>query len=216
MEIKRVMLCVSIVLSFLFAFTESSYAQQKKGDKEVLLFSSGFSFGFGGGFRPKDLEGTGAVGSSGNSQQFNLGGELGYFLTRRTEVGGGLSLSAARSRFCVTLFSGGQVTSTSCNSSSAANLGLSAFYRYNLGKADAKGVPFVGVSMAAQSVSSNFTGNIRARPFAGYKYFLKKNVALDFSAGYSIDVNKVSDDRSFFIADRRSSVDGRVGLSFLF
>lgn len=210
------MLCVVIVLSFLFTLTEASYAQQKKGDKEVLLFSSGFSFGFGGGFRPKDLEGTGSVGSTGNSQQFNLGGELGYFLTRRTEVGGGLSLSAVRSHFCVTLFSGGQVTSTSCNSSSGANLGLSVFYRYNFGKVDAKGVPFIGVSMAAASVKTNFTGNVTARPFAGYKYFLKRNVALDFSVGYLIDVNKVSDDSSLFIQDRRSSVDGRVGLSFLF
>jgi hypothetical protein len=182
----------------------------------VLLFSSGFSFGFGGDFKPRDLEGTGSFSSSTNTQQFNIGGELGYFLTRRTEIGGGVSLSAFRASSCRTSFSDGQITGKSCDSGSSANLGLSAFYRYNFGKADARGVPFVGISMGASSVSTNFTGNIRARPFAGYKYFIKKNVALDFSVGYSIDVNKVSDDSSFFIVDRRSSVDGRVGLSFLF
>lgn len=72
------------------------------------------------------------------------------------------------------------------------------------------------VALAVQSVSDNFTGNIRAQPFAGYKYFLKKNVALDFSAGYSIEVNEVSDDRSSFIFDRSSSLFGKLGLSFLF
>jgi hypothetical protein len=216
MKIKKVTPGALVVLSFLFVCTESSYAQQKKGDKEVLVFASDFSFGFGGDFKPRDLSGSGSFGSLSNSQQFSLGGELGYFLTRKNEVGGGVSLSAFRSSTCRTSFSDGQIIDKSCDSGSSANLGLSVFYRYNFGKEDARGFPFIGASIGAASVSSNFTGNVRARPFAGYKYFLKKSVALDLSVGYTLDVNKVSDESSFFIVDRRRSLDGRVGFSFVF
>jgi hypothetical protein len=172
---------------------------------------------WGGSSKPRSLEGaSGFFISSSSSQSFGLGGSLGYFATRKNEIGGGVSLNVGRFRSCTTSFNNGQITGESCGSDSNVSLGLSAFYRYNFGKADAKGFPFVGASISVGSVTRNFTGNVGARPHVGYKYFLKRNVALDFSVGYSFAINEVDDDRSFFIQDRSSSINGQLGLSFVF
>jgi hypothetical protein len=215
MTIKKTASGVMLVLAFLCFCSQSSRAQQKKGDNEVLAFSSGFAFGFGGDTKIGSLEGQGFFTSSFRVQSFSLGGDLGYFLTRRNEVGGGLALSATRFKSCFKSFSNGQITSESCNSDSNVGFGLSGFYRYNFVRGEAKGFPFVGGTISVASVTTNFTGNVRARPHVGYKYFLKRNVALDFSVGYTVELNKVGSD-SPFIRDRSSSIDGRLGLSFVF
>ena len=72
----------------------------------------------------------------------------------------------------------------------------------------------MGAEIGVGDVTSNFTGNVRRRPFVGYKYYVKQNVALDFNVGYSFDINKV--DEPFFNRDRGGNIDGRVGLSFIF
>jgi hypothetical protein len=215
MTIKKTASGVLPVLALLCLGSQPSNAQPKKGDKEVLAFSSGFVFSFGGDIKIGSLEGQGFFSSSFRVQSFSLGGDLGYFLTSRNEIGGGLAFSATRFRSCFKSFSNGQVTSESCNSDSNVGLGLSGFYRYNFVRGEAKGFPFVGGTISAASVTDNFTGNVRARPHVGYKYFLKKSVALDFSVGYTVDLNKV-DDPGPFIRDRNSSIDGRLGLSFVF
>lgn len=216
MDIKNLASRVLVVLALLCASSGSSLAQQKKGDKEITAFASGFSFTYGGDVRPASLEGTGSFFENNRSLNFNLGGQIGYFITRKNEFGGGLTLSVNRFSGCRTDFSDGQILGKTCDSDAAANLGLLGFYRYNFAKPEARGFPFVGASIAIGSVTDNFTGNIRARPHAGYKYFLKRNVALDFSVGYDIDVNKVSDNDGFFIQDRRMAIDAQLGLSFLF
>jgi lipopolysaccharide assembly outer membrane protein LptD (OstA) len=217
MDIKKVASRVMIILVFLCVSSGSTLAQQKKGDKEITAFASGFSFSFGGGFRPRSLAGaSGFFSENDKSLNFNLGAQMGYFITRKSEIGGGLFLSVSHFSGCTTALNNGQITGKTCDSDSFANLGLVGFYRYNFAKADARGFPFVGVSIGIGSVTDNYTGNIRARPHAGYKYFLKKNVALDFSVGYDIDVNKVSDSKSFFIQERGKVIDGQVGLSFVF
>ena len=109
----------------------------------------------------------------------------------------------------------GQLVNERSFSDTSATLGLDGFYRYNIAKPDAKGFPFVGVSVAVASVTQNFTGNFTARPHAGYKYFLKRNVALDVNVGFRFDINKSDSDESL-IEDRRKTIDGRVGLSFVF
>ncbi|MEK6406244.1 MAG: hypothetical protein AABN34_04695 [Acidobacteriota bacterium] len=217
MTIKKLISGVMFVLVFFCLCSQSSLAQQKKGDKEVQAFASGFNFQWVGSSRPRSLEGaSGSFTSSSSSQGFSLGGSLGYFLTRRNELGGGVSLSVVRFRSCTTSFNNGQITGESCGSDSNGSLGLIAFYRYNFGKADAKGFPFVGASIGVGNVTRNFTGNVLARPHVGYKYFLKRNVALDFSVGYSVQLNKGDEDRSFFIRDRLSTIDGQLALSFVF
>ena len=74
--------------------------------------------------------------------------------------------------------------------------------------------------IGSSSSGFGFTFSRGSRPRSlegsGYKYFLSKTVALDFSVGYSFDINKVNDSNQFFITDRSSSIDGRVGLSFVF
>jgi hypothetical protein len=199
--------------------SESSQAQQKKGDKEVLLFSNGFFFDFGGDTKlntaKSDPFTSGSFFSSSSSQGFNIGGEVGYFLTRKHEVGGGPFLSVDHFSFCQQDFVGSELTGKTCSSDTQVGLGLTGLYRYNFAKAEARGFPFVGGTISVSDVTRNFTGNVRARPHAGYKYFVKKNVALDFSVGYLIEVNKVNND-SLFITDRRHSIDGQLGLSFVF
>jgi len=207
------------VLSVVLLCSQSSQAQQKKGDKEVLLFSNGFFFEFGGDTKLNTLKASQftSIGftSSSSRQGFNIGGEVGYFLTRKNEIGGGLFLSVDRFSFCQETFTEGELVDKSCGSNTRAGLGLTGLYCYNFAKAEAKGFPFVGATISVSDVTTNFTGNVRARPHAGYKYFVKRNVALDFSVGYLIEVNKVNND-SLFITGRRQTVDGQLGLSFVF
>jgi hypothetical protein len=198
--------------------SKSTYAQQKKGDKEVQAFASGFHFQWGGDFKPRTLDpnSSGSFNSSSYYQNFSLGGALGYFLTRKHEIGAGVGLFVSRSHSCSTFYTAGEIIGTTCGSYSHASLGLSGFYRYHLAKRDAKGFPFVGASIGVSDVTINYTGNVTARPHVGYKYFVKRNVALDFSVGYLVELNKVDDARSVFIRDRINSVDGQLGLSFVF
>jgi hypothetical protein len=219
MTIKKVLSSVMFVLAAFLLCSHSSQAQQKTGDKEVLLFSNGFFFDFGGDTKLNTLKASpfisGSFTSSSSSQGFNIGGEAGYFLSRKHEIGGGLFLSVHRFRFCQQNFMDSEVSDKICSSDTHVGLGLTGLYRYNFGRAEAKGFPFVGGTISVASVTTNFTGNVRLRPHSGYKYFVKKNVALDFSVGYSIEVNKVNND-SLFIKDRRHSIDGQLGLSFVF
>jgi hypothetical protein len=219
MTIKKVLSCVMFVLAVLLLCSPSSQAQQKKGDKEVLLFSNGFFSDFGGDTKLNTLKASQFtfVGftSSSNSQGFNIGGEVGYFVTRKNEIGGGLFLSVDRFSSCQETFMDGELVDKHCGSDTRTGLGLTGLYRYNFAKAEAKGFPFVGGTISVSDVTTNFTGNVRARPHAGYKYFVKRNVALDFSVGYLIEVNKVNQD-SLFVTDRHQRIDGQLGLSFVF
>ena len=179
---------------------ESSYGQHEKGDKEVLFFSGSFFIG---------------VGETSGFSSVSVGGGMGYFLTRKHEVGGSLNANVFRFRLCSRVIdSDGNIISENCDSDTEFSAGLSGFYRYNFaGKGD-RGFPFVGGEIGVADVTNNFTGNVRGRPFVGYKYYVKKNVALDFSVGYSFDINKVNE--RFFDTDRGGNINGRVGLSFIF
>jgi hypothetical protein len=178
-------------------------AQQEKGNKEVLFFSGGFVIGVGE--------------TSGNSS-LSLGGTGGYFLTRKNEVGVGTTFSVNRFRGCIRVIdSNGNIAGEECNSSTFYSLGFLGFYRYNFAAKDAIGFPVGGVEVSVADVTDNFTGNFRIRPFIGYKYYAKKNVAIDITAGYSADLNKVEiRDFPFLDRGRVGRIDGRVGLAFLF
>lgn len=169
MEIKKATSHLMLVLVFLCVFSRSSLAQQEKGDIEITAFSSGFRLSFGGGLKPARFSGSGVLFTSERFQSFNLGGEAGYFLTRKSEIGGGLDFSAIHFSDCRTTFSDGQITGESCEGDGSAHLGISGFYRYNFAKPGAKGFPFVGGTFSVADVANNFTGNFRARPHAGYK-----------------------------------------------
>ncbi|HLG15152.1 MAG TPA: hypothetical protein VJH03_11705 [Blastocatellia bacterium] len=202
-----------LLLGVICLCAQSSNAQPKKGDKELSFVSGGFSFNFGGDGKPTNLEGSGSFFSS-SFQNFNVGGRLGYFLTSRNEIGAGTFLSVFRDSFCKKSFFNGQITDEGCDSDTDVGLGFSGFYRYNFVRGERKGFPFVGATIGVSDVTSSFTGNVALRPEAGYKYFFKKNVALDFSVGYTAQLNKVDEDR--FTQDRRHSVNGQFGLSFIF
>lgn len=97
---------------------------------------------------------------SSSSQGFNIGGEAGYFLTRKNEIGGGLFLSVDRFRFCQQSFMDGVVSDKICRSDTRVGLGLTGLYRYNFAKAEAKGFPFIGGTVSVSDVTRNFTGNV--------------------------------------------------------
>ena len=188
-----------LVLALILIGSQPAHAQQEKGDKEVLFFSGNFFIG---------------VGETSGSSGATLGGGLGYFLTRKNEVGGALTASVSRFRFCVARVGPGGIIVEDCESSTDFGLGLTGFYRYNFAGKDKRGFPFVGAELIVLDVTENFTGNIRARPHIGYKYFVKKNVAIDFNVGYTVELNKVEE--QFFNRGRQGLIDGRVGLSFIF
>lgn len=213
---------MTFVLALLLLCALSSQAQQRKGDKEVLLFSNGFFFDFGGDTKLNTLKSSpftsGSFTSSSSGQGFNIGGEAGYFLTRKHEIGGGVFLSVDRFSSCQQFFMDGEVVGDkTCGSDTRVGLGLTGLYRYNFAKPEAKGFPFVGGTISVSDVTNKYGRAVSARPHAGYKYFVKKNVGLDFSVGYSIEVNKINFDfDGLFITDRRHRIDGQLGLSFVF
>ena len=198
MPITRRMMLVFCVL-FLSA---AAQAQPKKGDKEVFVLAGSTYIGLGD--------------SSGNAS-FTASGQLGYYFTRRNEVGGGTSFYVSHFKFCSrTIDSDGTILFERCDSDTSAGIGFSGFYRFNMARAGARGFPFVGGQISVADVTKNFTGNWRARPHVGYKYFLKNNVGLDFSFGYSVELNKVKDPFPFFTQGREQHLDGQIGLTFLF
>lgn len=191
-------------------------AQQKKGDKEILFFSSGFFISVDEtGFKGAILSGTGAIGTSSGSRGLSLGGKLGYFLTRHNEIGGGTFLFLYHDKFCVRTFEDGRITGESCDSDTYFALGLDGFYRYHFGREGDRRLFFAGADLSAGDVTRNYTGNIRLRPHVGYRYFLQKNVALDFSVGYTAEMNKKRSN-SFFPRDREGWIDGQLSLSVVF
>ncbi|MBI3650944.1 MAG: hypothetical protein HY231_07820 [Acidobacteria bacterium] len=194
-------------------------AQVEKGTKEILVFSSSFTVVVKEPeLKVSESDGTVGSGSTSNFRNFNIGGKFGYFLSQRNEVGGGANLNVSHFKFCSRLFQGGKLVSESCDSNTHFSMGVSGFYRYNFADKDDKRFPFIGTELQVLDVANNFTGNFRLRPQVGYKYFLNRNVALDFSLGYTIDVNEKKDHRSSFNFEqgRRGTIDGQLGLTFVF
>jgi hypothetical protein len=193
----------------------ASSAQQKKGDVEILVSSTAGLTASWSSEASTDLSGSGSFSSDFRSQEFFVSGGAGYFLTRRHELGGSVNLFVAHFSACTSSFSNGQITGKSCGSDTTTSFGLSGFYRYYFAKEGAKGFPFVGVEVAANDlVHRDFTGNVNLNPVAGYRRFLTRNVALDFSAGYSIGLNKVS--TPGFNESRPQAFSARAGLAFVF
>jgi len=182
------MLALLIVSITLTLCSRPAYAQQEKGDIEILVFSGGFFIG---------------IDDDSDFSSGNIGAKAGYFLTRKHEVGGGLNFSVFR-------FGGGDDDDSETN----FGLGLIGFYRYNIASKNAKGFPFVGTEVTVSDVTEEFGRLVSLRPNVGYKYFVRRNVALDFSVGYSVDLNKF--DNGFFSLQRRQSINGQIGLAFVF
>jgi hypothetical protein len=225
--------CFNFLLILVFSLPAA--AQVEKGTKEISVFSGGFSADLNGSrFSTTTIDSNGVelLETTIKSQGFNLGGRFGYFLTRRNEVGGGTNLSFARTNLCRRLTENGTVILDTCNSTRDFRLGFDGFYRYNFAGANDKGFPFVGASIGVQDVTTNFTGNFVTRPEVGYKYFFKKNIALDVSAGVTFELNKKlsrlnigtssggiiggDDEEFFFDQNKRVRLNGQVGLSFIF
>jgi hypothetical protein len=199
MQTIMVMIFTFCVLSFC---ATTAQAQPKKGDKEVFVLAGNTFIGLGD--------------RSGNVF-FSASGKLGYYFTRRNEVGGGISFYVDRFKSCSRVIdSDGHVISEQCDTETFAGVGFSGFYRFNIAREGARGFPFIGGEIAVADVTQNFTGNWRARPHIGYKYFLKKNIGLDFSFGYTVQLNKVKSPFPFIDQGRQGNLDGQIGLTFLF
>jgi hypothetical protein len=95
-----------------------------------------------------------------------------------------------------------------------ADINERVFFRWH-DKGDKK-FPFVGTELSVSNVTTNATGNFKLRPHAGYKYFFNKNVALDVSVGFLVDLNKKRGGSPFITTDRQAKIDGQLGLSFVF
>jgi hypothetical protein len=209
---------VVFAISVLCFFPSDTFAQVEKGTKEILVFSSGFYVTVK---EPEttfsDDDGTISIGSFSNSRGFSIGGKFGYFLSQRNEIGAGTNLSVSRSKFCSRIFEDGQLINEECDSDTRYNQGVSGFYRYNFANKGSKRFPFVGAELFVGDLTTNYTGNFKLRPQVGYKYFFNKNVALDLSVGYTMDLNEKKRENDFFLNTGRSStIDGQVGLSFVF
>lgn len=153
------------VVALVLLCCDMAYSQQEKGDIEVLIFSAGFFADVNGNtvrsrFPDSDFE------STTRSRGFNVGGSVGYFLTRRNELGGGLNLSVFNTDSCAG-------DDDDCRDNTSVGLGLNGFYRYNFAREGAKGFPFIGSDFLVADVTANSTGNLIARPQVGYKYFSK-------------------------------------------
>ncbi len=206
---------VAVSVSIILACCSAAQAQQKKGDREISFFSGGFFISVDEtGFKDSDLSGTGVAGRTSGYQSFNVGGLIGYFLTRHNEIGGGTFLSFSHAKFCLRSFEDGKLTGESCDSSNYFAMGLDGFYRYHFGREGAKRAFFAGADLFVGDVTRNHTGNIRVRPHVGYRYFLEKKVSLDFSVGYNAELNKKND--GYFQRDRQGWISGQLGLSFIF
>lgn len=214
--LNRRVRAVALSLAILLMNCAAAMAQQQKGDKEILFFSGGFSLSVDRTqFKDSDFKGSGSVGLTKGGGGLNFGGQFGYFLTRRNEIGGGVTLSLYHSRYCIRSFSDGQFTGEDCGSSTYFAMGLDAFYRYHFAREGARRFFFAGAQLSAVDLTRSYTGTIRAYPHAGYRYFLDKKVALDFSAGYVAELNKQANG-FFFPRDREGSIAGQLSLSFLF
>ena len=188
------MLAVSLLL-----VSDAANGQVEKGNKEVLLFSGGFAIG---------------VGETSGFSNFGAGGKIGYYLSRRNEVGTGTFVNVSRNRICVgRVGSDGSVSFSDCETQTSLQLGVSGFYRYNFTGRESRGFPFIGAELSVSDVTDNFTGNVRIRPFVGYKQFISKNIAIDFTAGYSAGLNRGD---GSFRSVRTGVLNGEAGLSFFF
>lgn len=147
---------VVLALGCLFVLSSSGYAQQEKGDSELLL-TGNFLVGFGGG----------------ESIKFGLGAlTYGHYVTRRQEIGGGIIFLVGKAGG-----SGGDSGGTDYFA------GPNAFYRYNFLKAGAKAFPYLGVEGGGFFGSGDVKAGY-VRPNLGFKYFFKRNVAFDMNVGY--------------------------------
>jgi hypothetical protein len=208
---------VVFVISIVCFFPSNTFAQVEKGTKEILFFSSNFAITVK---EPESIflveDGTISVGSFSNGRGFSIGGKFGYFLSQRNEVGAGTNLSVFRSKFCSRIFNNGQLVEEECDSDTRYLQGVSGFYRYNFANKGSKRFPFVGAELFVGDLTTNYTGNFKLRPQVGYKYFFNKNVALDASVGYTMDLNEKKRENDFFRIRRSSAFDGQAGLSFVF
>jgi hypothetical protein len=208
---------VIFAISVLCFFPSDTFAQVEKGTKEILVFSSNFSISVK---EPETRfsvdENTFSVGSFGNNGGFSIGGKFGYFLSQRNEIGAGTNLSVFHSKYCLRTFQDGQLIDEECERDTRYIQGVSGFYRYNFANKGSKRFPFVGAELSVADLTTNYTGNFRLRPQVGYKYFFNKNVALDLSVGYTMDLNEKKRENDFFRIRRSSAFDGQAGLSFVF
>src|SRR5262245_8157662 len=214
-SLSRLFIAVTHLFVTLLILCAAANAQQNKGDKEIMFFSGGFFISVDEtDFKTANLSGTGAIAQTSGFRSFAVGGKFGYFLTRRHEIGGGTSLAVYRFKFCVRTFEDGRITSENCEPDTYFAMSLGGFYRFHFAQEGARRFFFVGADVAAGGITRNYTGNLVARPHVGYRYFLNKKVALDFSVGYTAELNKR--DESFFARDREGSINGQFSLSFVF
>ena len=208
---RTVAACVIILI----ACCSAVRSQQKSGNKEISFLTGGFFISVNEtGFKDSEFSGTGVVGRTTGARSFNVGGLIGYFLTRHNEIGGGPSVYFSHAKFCLRSYEDGKVTGEYCDSSNYFSMGLSGLYRYHFGREGARKVLFAGTDLLVGDVTRNYTGNIRMRPHVGYRYFLEKKVSLDFSVGYNAELNKKTN--SYYQRDREGWISGQLGLSFIF
>ncbi|MGH9861860.1 MAG: hypothetical protein ACRD35_00385 [Candidatus Acidiferrales bacterium] len=157
--IKRVLLVVVCLLTFLSLAALPAAAQAEKGDKEVLVNGTFTRFWDG--------------------EAFNFGiiaVNLGYYATDHVQVGAGMNFI---------ILTGG--ASGGGGSISETNVGFNALIRYNFSTEGRKAVPYVGAEYFMfthhEPVNLSFI-----RGHAGVKYFFTRNVAIDFNAGYARNV----------------------------
>lgn len=141
---KTLLAGAALALSF------GASAGPNKGDFEILFSNAGGTIS-----SPED-----------GDTSFALGAQVGYFLTQRHEIGGGLA------------FTDLGVPGTD------SWIDLEAFYRYNAMDNGDKNWWYFGVDLEFPMADDNFAKPTYLRPHVGHKWMLSDDIAFDINLGY--------------------------------
>ena len=137
----------------------------------------------------REIQGSGHLFVMSDAAMLNLSGVFGYYYTASLELGGGPTITYSRA---------GDVNNTT--------VGLTLFTKYNFATRD-KLVPYVGGQLYQYDLSPQdplkFTDVTFLQGCAGFKYFIRKDIAYDASANLGFSPGG---DVSFFLTVGVSAV----------
>ncbi len=176
-----------VAAAVLLAMPSASFAQAKKGDKEVSVSGNVSTV-----FTPKtEFAGFGAGGGTSTSGTAFLG--FGVFVTDRTQIGFAPFLSISQGEDGID-----------------ASMGGSFDWQYYLGGQSSRVKPYVGYSVLISSFTVQEGGSLADNMYNaglfGVKNYFSERAALDFQGSYGFGMRTSDTQRLNF----------RIGLSYLF
>ena len=131
------------------------------------------------------------TGGGASFTQGTASGSIGYYFSKSLELIGGTSLSLSQGD------SGG----------TSVDAGLNGAFRYNFSSSGKKAVPYVGFEYFMNSVRDPKDSSF-IRPNGGFKYYFKRNVAIDVNGGWGRN--------AFASGPKFNVINERIGIVFVF